>query len=109
MGAAPPDEGGPPAEPRPLREARREVERATAEYERARRGGGSPAELISAREAWSRALTVWARALIAREEAQDRMRLAALDDWETPGMHVAPAAGAPREGALEVWEGGEVA
>ncbi|GAA2915586.1 hypothetical protein GCM10010517_81660 [Streptosporangium fragile] len=97
---AAPDEGKPSAEDHRLREARHEVESATAEYERVRRGdGGSSAELSRVREVWSLALTAWARALIAREEARDRVRIAAWEEPETPGAQAVP----PRRAPVRVW------
>ncbi|MGV9778507.1 hypothetical protein [Streptosporangium sp. NPDC003464] len=84
-----PGAGWPAGIPVALSEARHQVEQATDGYERIRRGNGSRADLIRARRVWAMALTAWAQALIAREEARDRLRLVVCDDWEMGGSQIA--------------------
>jgi hypothetical protein len=106
---------GPAADTRPtavlpLRRARTALDRANGDYEDLRHGKGNPADVDAARLVWSRALTRWAQALIAREEAGDRARVRAAEDRETAGpqivladddaMRSAPARDAGRQPAF---------
>ncbi|WP_344860401.1 hypothetical protein [Planomonospora alba] len=82
LGAA----GGPFPAPGTLREARLQVELLSTQYERVRRGGSSD-EAALARELWARALSAWARMLIAQEEAADEERIDRYDG--TVGTYLA--------------------
>ncbi|MBG0830270.1 hypothetical protein HS041_21120 [Planomonospora sp. ID67723] len=76
--------------PGTLREARLRVEVYFREYDRARRRGGSPADLVTARRTWGRALEMWACELVAQEEAADHARRLA---WSLGEPAAVPAGG----------------
>ncbi|MFD8562953.1 hypothetical protein ACFV1N_37245 [Streptosporangium canum] len=75
-----PQDGQPSPASAVFQESRQEAEARYRDYERVRRSGSSPAEVVAARNAWGEALTRWSRALISREMVRDNYRLATRDE-----------------------------
>ncbi|WP_326825537.1 hypothetical protein [Streptosporangium sp. NBC_01756] len=71
-----------------LDDAHRRVEALSKEYDRIRRSRSLPAQVDSARRAWSEALKGWARVLIAQEESRDRARIAGRENRDLIGLPV---------------------
>ncbi|GAA4230127.1 hypothetical protein FHR32_001704 [Streptosporangium album] len=78
-----------------LHEAHRRVEALSKEYDRIRRSRSLPAQVDSARRAWSEALKRWARVLISQEESRDRARIAVRENRDLIGRPVAGEDGPP--------------
>ncbi|GAA2986229.1 hypothetical protein [Streptosporangium longisporum] len=77
-----------------FRASRLEAETRYSNYARVRRSG-SPAEVVTARNAWGEALTRWSRALISRERSQDNHLLGKRDDRDLIGSGAGPGAFGP--------------